>query len=144
MMDTDRRKDVDLLIEEFWKKGYLTLYRKFGTYLPEPSNIGGFEVDVVAKQKDSFAIGINLCDQDFKNPEELKNKLTYLAQRQTRRTNKKVQLFVGVSILNYKYAKSLIEELDLETKRNIKLVQISERQEFKFQRQSKTEKILFS
>lgn len=50
-MNTDRRKDVDLLIEEFWKKGYLTLYRKYGTYLPEPSNIGGFEVDVIAKQK---------------------------------------------------------------------------------------------
>lgn len=143
-MNTDRRKDVDLLIEEFWKKGYLTLFRKFGTYLPEPSNIGGFEVDVIAKQKDNFAIGINLIDQDFKNPSELKNKLTYLAQRQTRGTNKKVQLFVGTSILNYKYAKSLIDELDPETKRNVKLFQISDKHDFSFQRESKSEKILFS
>jgi hypothetical protein len=143
-MNTDRRKDVDLLIEEFWKKGYLTLYRKFGTYLPEPSNIGGFEVDVIAKQKENFAIGINLIDQDFKNPAELKNKLIYLAQRQTRGTNKKVQLFVGVSILNYKYAKSLIDELDPETKRNVKLFQISDKQEFAFQRENNSKKILFS
>lgn len=143
-MNTDRRKDVDLLIEEFWKKGYLTLYRKYGTYLPEPSNIGGFEVDVIAKQKENFAIGINLIDQDFKNPAELKNKLAYLAQRQTRGTNKKVQLFVGVSIINFKYAKSLMDELDPETKRNVKLFQISDKPEFSFQRENKSEKILFS
>ena len=143
-MNTDRRKDVDLLIEEFWKKGYLTLYRKYGTYIPEPSNIGGFEVDVIAKQKENFAIGINLIDQDFKNPAELKNKLAYLAQRQTRGTNKKVQLFVGVSIINFKYAKSLMDELDPETKRNVKLFQISDKPEFSFQRENKSEKILFS
>lgn len=143
-MNTDRRKDVDLLIEEFWKKGYLTLYRKYGTYLPEPSNIGGFEVDVIAKQKENFAIGINLIDQDFKNPAELKNKLAYLAQRQTSGTNKKVQLFVGVSIINFKYAKSLMDELDPETKRNVKLFQISDKPEFSFQRENKSEKILFS
>ncbi|MBK7228678.1 MAG: hypothetical protein IPH97_07400 [Ignavibacteriales bacterium] len=143
-MNTDRRKDVDLLIEEFWKKGYLTLYRKYGTYLPEPSNIGGFEVDVIAKQKENFAIGINLIDQDFKNPAELKNKLAYLAQRQTRGTNKKVQLFVGVSLINFKYAKSLMDELDPETKRNVKLFQISDKPEFSFQRENKSEKILFS
>ena len=143
-MNTDRRKDVDLLIEEFWKKGYLTLYRKYGTYLPEPSNIGGFEVDVIAKQKKNFAIGINLIDQDFKNPAELKNKLAYLAQRQTRGTNKKVQLFVGVSLINFKYAKSLMDELDPETKRNVKLFQISDKPEFSFQRENKSEKILFS
>ena len=101
-MNTDRRRDVDLLIEEFWKKGYLTLYRKFGTYLPEPSNIGEFEVDVIAKLKDNFAIGITLSDQDFKDSSFIKNKLSYLAQRQTRGSNKKVQLFVGVSLLNLK------------------------------------------
>jgi len=143
-MNTDRRKDVDLLIEEFWKKGYLTLFRKFGTYLPEPSNIGGFEVDVIAKQKDNFAIGINLIDSDFKDSAALKNKLTYLAQRQTRGTNKTVQLFVGVSLLNYKYAKSLVDELDPETKRNVKLFQICEKEEFTFKRENKNQKILFS
>ncbi len=85
-----------------------------------------------------------MIDQDFKNPAELKNKLAYLAQRQTRGTNKKVQLFVGVSLINFKYAKSLMDELDPETKRNVKLFQISDKPEFSFQRENKSEKILFS
>ena len=143
-MNTDRRRDIDLLIEEFWKKGYLTLFRKFGTYLPEPSNIGGFEVDVIAKHKDNFAIGITLTDQDFIDISSVKNKLAYLAQRQTRGTNKKVQLFVGVSIINFKYAKTLLDELDPETKKNIKLFQISEKPALSIRGTSKPEKILFS
>lgn len=143
-MNTDRRRDVDLLIEEFWKKGYLTLYRKFGTYLPEPSNIGGFEVDVIAKQKDNFAIGITFNDQDFKEPLMIKNKLSYLANRQTKGTNKKVQLFVGVSLLNLKYAKALLDELDPETKKNIKLFQITEKPDLSIRKENRSQKVLFS
>ncbi len=143
-MNTDRRRDVDLLIEEFWKKGYLTLFRKFGTYLPEPSKIGGFEVDVIAKQKDNFAIGISLSDQDFNDSSFIKNKLSYLAQRQTKRSNKKVQLFVGVSLLNLKYAKTLLDELDPETRKNIKLFQITDKLELLIRKENRSEKILFS
>jgi hypothetical protein len=143
-MNTDRRRDIDLLIEEFWKKGYLTLFRKFGTYLPEPSKIGGFEVDVIAKLKDNFAIGITLTEQDFNDPTSVKNRLSYLAQRQTRASNKKVQLFVGVSLLNYKYAKTLLDKLDPETRKNIKLFQISEKPELSLRTKTKPEKVLFS
>ncbi|HEX7358295.1 MAG TPA: hypothetical protein VF270_11350 [Ignavibacteriaceae bacterium] len=143
-MNMERRREIDLLIEEFWKKGYLTLFRKYGTYLPEPSNIGGFEVDVIAKQKDNFAIGITLSDQDFKDPAFIKNKLSYLAQRQSRGTNKKVQLFVGVSIINLKFAKALLDELDPETKRNIKLFQITEKPDLFKRKEQKSDKILFS
>jgi hypothetical protein len=143
-MNTDRRKDVDLLVEEFWRKGYLTVFRKFGTYLPEPSNIGGFEVDVIAKQNNNYAIGITLSDQDFKDPSFIKNKLSYLAQRQTRGSNKKVMLFVGVSSHNLKYAKALLEELDPETRRNIRLFQISERVSVNVRNDNRSNKILFS
>ncbi len=126
------------------KKGYLTLFRKFGTYLPEPSNIGGFEVDVIAKQKDNLAIGITLSDQDFKDPSFIKNKLSYLAQRQTRGSNKKVQLFVGVSLLNFKYAKTLFDELDPDTKKNIKLFQITDKPEIINPKEKRSDRILFS
>lgn len=143
-MNTDRRRDVDLLIEEFWKKGYLTLSRKFGTYLPEPSAIGGFDVDVVAKQKDSFAIGISLLEDDFRDYDKIKNKLTYLAQRQVKGSNKKVTLFVGVSLPNFKFAKQIIEELDPEIKKNIKLVQIVEKPTIISSRKSSFESALFS
>jgi len=143
-MNTEKRRDIDLLIEEFWRKGYLTLFRKYGTYLPEPSNIGGFDVDVIAKQKNNYAIGITLSEQDFKDSSFIKNKLSYLAQRQTKGSNKKVILFVGVSILNHKYAKTLIDELDPETRKNIKLFQISERQNLNIRTDSRSNKILFS
>ncbi len=143
-MNTDRRRDVDLLIEEFWKKGYLTLYRKFGTYLPEPSKIGDFEVDVIAKQKDNFAIGITFSDQDFKDTSLIKNKLSYLSQRQMRSTNRKVQLFVGVPLLNLKYAKALLDELDTEIKKNIKLLPISEKQDISIHKEKSRQKVIFS
>lgn len=143
-MNTEKRRDIDLLIEEFWRKGYLTLFRKYGTYLPEPSNIGGFDVDVIARQKNNYAIGITLTDQDFKDPTFIKNKLSYLAQRQTRVSNKKVVLFVGVSAFNYKYAKTLIDELDPDTKKNIKLFQIVEKQEINLKNKIKSNRVLFS
>lgn len=143
-MNTERRRDVDLLVEEFWKKGYLTVFRKYGTYLPEPSNIGGFDVDVIAKQKDNYAIGITLTDQDFKDPSFIKNKLSYLAQRQRRGSNKKVLLFVGVSNLNYKFAKALLDELDPETRKNIKLFEITDRQSLNIRNELRTNKVLFS
>ena len=143
-MNTERRKDVDLLIEEFWKKGYLTVSRKYGTYLPEPSSIGGFDVDVVAKQRDNYAIGITLTDQDFKESSFIKNKLSYLAQRQIRGSNKKVLLFVGVSVSNFKYAKALLDELDPDTRKNIRLFQISEKPKVSIRKELKTNKVLFS
>lgn len=143
-MNTDRRKDVDLLVEEFWRKGYLTVYRKFGTYLPEPSSIGGFEVDVIAKQKDNYAIGITLTDHDFNDPTFIKNKLAYLAHRQTRGSNKKVLLFVGVSGNKLLDAKTLIDELDSETRKNIKLFQITERVPINTRREKSSTKVLFS
>ncbi len=143
-MNTDRRKDVDLLVEEFWKKGYLTVFRKFGTYLPEPSKIGGFDVDVIAKQKDNYAIGITLTDQDFNEPAFIKNKLAYLAQRQTRGSNKKVLLFVGVSGNKLMNAKSIIDELDPDTRKNIKLFQITERIPVNTRRENRSNRVLFS
>ncbi|MFZ2324466.1 MAG: hypothetical protein WAV89_12325 [Ignavibacteriaceae bacterium] len=143
-MDTERRRDVDLLIEEFWKKGYLTVFRKYGTYLPEPSNIGGFDIDVIAKQKDNYAIGITLSDQDFKDQFFIKNKLSYLAHRQTKGSNKKVMLFVGVSVINYKYAKTLLDSLDPDTRKNIRLFQISEKQGLNVRNEPRTKKVLFS
>ncbi|MDT3696043.1 MAG: hypothetical protein ROY99_06580 [Ignavibacterium sp.] len=143
-MNNDRRKDVDMLIEEFWKKGYLTLFRKFGTYLPEPTAIGGFEVDAIAKYKNTLAIGITLSDQEFNDPVAIKNKLAYLANRHLKGSNKKVQLFVGVTLLNLKNARTLLTELDVDTKKNIKLFQISYRDNISSYEAKKSEKVLFS
>ncbi len=126
MTEILRRKNVDLLVEEFWRKGYLTLSRKFGTYLPEPTSVGGFEVDIVARQKNKFAIGLTLNDEDLKNQAALLNKIKYLATRQTRHGNVPVMLFIGVKDENFKTLKLLVDQLEEDVRKNIKLILITE------------------
>lgn len=122
-MNEDLRKNIDLLQVQFWKRGYMTVSRRFGTYLPEPAKVGTFEVDIVARHKDDYAIGINLSESDFID-DKIINKLRYLATRHTKFTNRKVKLFVGVSYKYFKHAKLLLEQLEPEVQKNIKLFQI--------------------
>jgi hypothetical protein len=143
MMDTLKRKNIDLLVEEFWKQGYLTVSRKYGTYLPEPSKVGNFEVDVVAKQRKNYAIGITLNNEDLNDP-SLITKLIYLATRQTKYSNKRVILFVGVPLLYYKNAKALIDIIDPEIRKNIKLFEIIDRSFIPIRRREREKKVLFS
>lgn len=127
MNHTEKRKDIDALIEQFWKRGYLTVSRKYGTYLPEPDKVGNYEVDVVARYNNSYAIGIILSDEDFFDLNKTRNKLVYLASRQTKNNQKKVTLFAGVSLKNYNRAKLLIGQLPEEIRKNIRLIQIVDR-----------------
>ena len=140
---TDRRKEIDLLVEHFWKKGYLTLSRKFGTYLPEPSDIGGFQVDIIARQKNNYAIGITLNSDDL-NDNTLLNRIIYLATRQTRNTSKKVSLFVGVNKTDYSIVKSYLNRIDEDIRKNIRLFIIEEKPVSAPSPSNKKEQILFS
>ncbi|MFN3872992.1 MAG: hypothetical protein ACK4R9_08320 [Ignavibacterium sp.] len=143
-MNYDRRKDVDSLIEQFWKRGYLTVSRKYGTYLPEPDKIGIYDVDVIARYKDSYAIGIVLNDEDFFDIAETQNRLVYLSTRQTKFNGKKVALFVGVSLKNFTKAKKIVDNLPNEVKRNIRLVQIVDRQNIHASVRKREHNIFFS
>lgn len=143
-MNYDRRKDVDALIEQFWKRGYMTVSRKYGTYLPEPDKVGIYDVDVIARYNDSFAIGIVLTDEDFFDLKKTQNKIVYLSTRQTKFNGKKVALFVGVSLKNYKTAKSLLETLPDEVRKNIRLIQIIDRQNSEQTTRRKNNNVLFS
>ncbi|GMR24845.1 MAG: hypothetical protein BMS9Abin39_0114 [Ignavibacteria bacterium] len=125
-MNENKREGIDLLLEEFWKKGYSTVKRKFGTYLPDPERIGKFDVDIVARHKKNYAIGINLSQTDFTD-DKLAVKLEYLASRHTKYTNKKVKLFVGIPANYFKQAKIILDNLNSEVQKNIKLFQIVER-----------------
>lgn len=126
MTELLRRKNVDFLIDHFWRMGYLTLSRKFGTYLPEPHNVGGFEIDVIARHKKQYAIGITINDDDLKNKSVLIEKIKFLATRQTRKSNLPVLLFIGVREENFKETKFLIDKLELNIKKNIKLFLLTE------------------
>lgn len=143
-MTYDKRKDVDALIEHFWKRGYMTVSRKYGTYLPEPDKVGIYDVDVIARYNDSFAIGIVLNDEDFIDLNKSQNKIIYLSTRQTKFNGKRVALFIGVSLKNYKIAKSLLNTLPDEVKKNIRLIQIIDHQNPEQSLRRKNNNVLFS
>ena len=77
-MESAKRKYIDLLVEEFWKQGYLTVSRKYGTYLPEPAKVGDYDVDIIARFKKNYAIGITLSEEDL-NDHNLINKIKFLS-----------------------------------------------------------------
>ena len=142
-MNEDPRKNIDLLLVHFWKRGYMTVSRRYGTYLPEPAKVGMFDVDIVARYKDDYAIGVNLNQTDFID-ENLIPKLNYLATRRTKFTNRKVKLFVGVSNKYFKHAKLLLEQLEPEVQKNIKLFQIVDKILPAARRRGKDSHVLFS
>jgi len=122
-----KRKNIDLLVEEFWKLGYLTVSRKLGTYLPEPQNVGKYSVDVIARYNKNFAIGLILNDENTKR-KDLIEMINFLATRKTRFTNKTVILFLGVVPNQYQKLRILLSSLDESIRKNIKLFNISEKQ----------------
>jgi hypothetical protein len=143
MMNTSERYIVDSLVAQFWKRGYLTVSRRFGTYLPEPERVGEFNVDVVARQRNKYAIGISLSEAELNNL-ELADKIYYLATRHTKFSNKPVILFIGVSDKYYKQAKNLLEKMNKEIRRNIKLIQIIDESISKTNISKQKSKVLFS
>jgi len=142
-MNENVRKNVDQLVEQFWKRGYFTVSRKFGTYLPEPSKVGNFDVDIIARYKKDYAIGITLAEQDLQNI-NLCEKLNYLATRHTKYSNKKVRLFVGVPVICFKQAKKLIEQLDPDVQKNIKVFQIVDKTLPSVRENKRVPNVLFS
>jgi hypothetical protein len=124
MLDLVKRKNVDLLVDQLWKYGYLTLKRKFGTYLPEPEKVGGFDIDIISRQKKDYAIGVSLSVDEINNP-KLLEKISFLATRHTRFTNNNVTLFLGVPSSHLKKVKELVGVLG-DIKKNIKFVSIPE------------------
>lgn len=143
MLEFDKRKSIDLLVDQFWKQGYLTVSRKFGTYLPEPSKVGNFDIDVLARYKKNYAIGITLSEGDIKDPKIL-DKLSYLATRQTKYSNKRVLLFIGVPQVYFKLAKELLEFIDSNVRKNIRLFPIIEKSINSNNRRKYEEPTLFS
>ena len=121
MLQATNKDRVDALIDHFWQRGYLTLSRKYGTYLPAPRPIGNYEVDAIAKYKQKVVMGVTLSESDFEDP-KLKLRLNFLATRHTKYSNKRVTLFLGVPNEFLTKAKALISELDENAIINIKLV----------------------
>ncbi|MCU7494694.1 MAG: hypothetical protein HF314_13620 [Ignavibacteria bacterium] len=125
MKNNSNRESIDQLIKHFWQNGYLTVSRKYGTYLPAPDPVGTYSIDAVGRYDRKYALGIVLSTQDL-DDSSIFSKLNYLATRQTRFSNNKVMLFVGVDPLNLSKARLTVESLSEEAKKNIKLVVLSD------------------
>ncbi|MFC2134021.1 hypothetical protein ACFLTH_05335 [Bacteroidota bacterium] len=121
MIRATNKDRVDALIDHFWQKGYLTISRKFGTYLPAPKPIGNYEVDAIAKYKEKVVLGITLTENDLEDPKII-SRLNFLATRHTRYSNKRVTLFIGVPNKFLTKAKQIISDLDEEARSHIRLV----------------------
>jgi len=142
-MNISEREIIDLLVNEFWRRGYFTLSRRMGTYLPEPTAIGKFNVDVVGRQKDRYAVGIILSQNDL-NDVKFIEKITFLASRHSRFSKKPITLLIGVPVIYYKHVKHIINNLEEELKRNIKLIKISENKEAVLSDNREQSEVLFS
>ena len=124
-MNISERKAIDLLVSEFWRHGFFTLRRKFGTYLPEPENIGRFSVDAIGRQKEKYAIGITLSKEEIFNA-DLLEKINYLASRKTKFSEKPIILFIGVPEIHFKQVKEILLSVDEQLRKNIRLTRIVE------------------
>lgn len=115
---------VEKLIDHFRQRGYLTLSRRFGKYLPEPDPVGNYEVDAIGKYKKKVAIGITLTEADLDDP-KIYSKLSFLSSKYAHLQTRKVTLFVGVPKKHLSKARNIINSLDEEAKKRIKLVTIN-------------------
>lgn len=118
---------VERLIDHFRQRGYLTLSRRFGKYLPEPDPVGNYEVDAIGKYKKKVAIGLTLTENDLDDP-KIYSKLAFLATKYAHLQTRRVTLFVGVPNLLLGKARNIIASLDEEAKKRIKLVSINNSQ----------------
>jgi len=142
-MNISERKAIDLLVNEFWRLGFLTVRRRLGTYLPEPENVGNFQVDIIGRQKEKYAIGITLSKEDIYKS-DLLEKINYLASRKSRSTGKSITLFIGVDDIYFKRVKELLYNIDEKVRRNIKMVRIEDNNFRNHKNSNQPQQIIFS
>jgi len=111
----NKRDKVDKLIDQFWKHGFLTLSRKYGTYLPEPKPIGQY--------KKKLAIGITVTEEDFSS-NNLITKINFIAKGYPRLNNFLLTIFVGVPSDLFLKASMYLYQLDNDVQSKIKLISI--------------------
>ncbi len=109
MRTFDKRDMTDKLYFKLRASGYSTIGRRFGTYLPDPPDIGEFQIDILAKQKKEFAIGIVLDDLAGVDVNFIKQKIRFLAERKSTYSGNPVKLFIALTRKNYFFIKHLID-----------------------------------
>ena len=143
IMNISERKAIDILVSEFWRLGFFTVSRRFGTYLPEPENIGRFKVDAIGRLKEKYAIGITLYKEDIFSS-DLIEKINYLASRKTKFSDKPIILIIGVPDVYFKQVKEILSNVDDKLRKNIKLIRIIDEKIDSRRKSKQTQQIIFS
>lgn len=143
IMNISERKAIDILVSEFWRLGFFTVSRRFGTYLPEPENIGRFKVDAIGRLKEKYAIGITLSKEDIFSS-DLIEKINYLASRKTKYSDKPILLLIGVPDIYFKQVKELLSNVDEKFRKNIKLTRFIDEKIESRHKSKQTKQIIFS
>ncbi|HOJ37557.1 MAG TPA: hypothetical protein PLI27_08600 [Ignavibacteriales bacterium] len=104
-MQENRIKD---LIRFFWKFGFQPIEIRGSKYLNTPKNIGDYQIDIVAKRNDTYAIGIIVNDNEFENQNNLIKKISFLASLKNKYNSKDIYLFLGCSKDNFENLKRLL------------------------------------
>lgn len=121
MKKITKQERVDALIEQFWRKGYLTVSRRYGKYLPEPTPVGEYNVDAVAKYRRKIAVGLVLEAEELNDPKII-SKLNFLASRNSSYSNRNTTLYVGVPEDLILRAEMIVAGLDSNAQKNIKII----------------------
>lgn len=121
MINFDKRDITDKQYFKFRASGYSTIGRRFGTYLPDPPDIGEFQIDILAKQKKEFAIGIVLDDLAGVDVNFIKQKIRFLAERKSTYSGNPVKLYIALTRKNYFFIKHLIDSDLSDISLNIEL-----------------------
>lgn len=120
----NKKEKIDLLVRYFWEDGYTIIKRKFGTYLSDPPKIGNYEIDILARRRKEYAIGICIEPIDL-NDNRLLEKIRFLATRKTNFSNNPVILFIGITGEIYGNVRELIYSLNSEARKNIRLFSLN-------------------
>lgn len=120
-----QHKNIDSLVSQLWAHGFTPVSRKYGTYLPDPPRIGTYEIDVVAKNNKDHVIAVYISDAEVRDPQVL-HKISFLAGRKLKYSNKKVLLFIGVSPSGYPLMKELVGSIDADLRKQIRLVVLTD------------------
>ncbi len=115
------RDRVDSLIDHFWRNGFLTVSRKYGTYLPSPKPIGSYEVDAIGKYKRTFVLGLVLTDKDLEDP-RLAARIDYLSSPNTKYSNRKTKLLLGTQKHLAAKLREIVSTLPKEKSSNIRII----------------------
>lgn len=122
MQSLNKRDLTDKLYFKLRSSGYSTLGRRYGTYIPDPPDIGEFQIDILAKQKKEFAIGIVIDDLSGMDMEFIRKKIKFLAERKSTYSGNPVKLFIALARKNFFLIKHLVETDLAPISENIELV----------------------